>query len=131
MRQILATMALLLLAACGGGGGGTSTTTGSSSGGTTTTSSGSTTTSSSGGTTTPVSNTTPIVIDAGPAALNVGSGAYTATNIPYITITVCAPGSTSNCQTIDHVLLDTGSTGLRLEASVNAMNTSTATCSDR
>ena len=118
MRQILATMALLLLAACGGGGGGTSTTTGSSSGGTTTTSSGSTTTSSSGGTTTPVSNTTPIVIDAGPAALNVGSGAYTATNIPYITITVCAPGSTSNCQTIDHVLLDTGSTGLRLEASV-------------
>jgi len=114
MRQILATIALLLLSACSGGTSGAANT---SSGGTTSGSSSSTTT-SSGGTTTPVTNTTPIVVDAGPAALNVGANAYTATNIPYVTITVCAPGSTSNCQTIDHVLLDTGSVGLRLEASV-------------
>jgi len=114
MRQILATIALLLLTACSGGTSGAANT---SSGGTTSGSSSSTTT-SSGGTTTPVTNTTPIVVDAGPAALNVGANAYTATNIPYVTITVCAPGSTSNCQTIDHVLLDTGSVGLRLEASV-------------
>lgn len=117
MRQILATLALVLLTACSGSTSGAANTTP----GTTTTlggtSSGSSTTSSSGGATT-VTNTTPIVVDGGPAALNVGANAYTAINIPYVTITVCAPGSTSNCQTIDHVLLDTGSVGLRLEASV-------------
>ena len=118
MRHILATLMLLLLAACSGGAstGGSSS---SSSGGTTTSGgSTSTTTSSSGGSTTTVTNTTPIVLDGGPAALNVGPDAYTATNIPYVTLTICAPGSTTNCQTIDHILLDTGSVGLRLEASV-------------
>jgi hypothetical protein len=113
MRPILAAMAMLLLAACSGGG-----TAGSNTGTGTSSSGGSSTTSSSGGTTTPAINTTPILVDAGPAALNVGPDAYTATNIPYVTITVCAPGSTSNCQTIDHILLDTGSVGLRLEAGV-------------
>lgn len=34
-------------------------------------------------------------------------------NAPYVTVTICAPG-TSNCATIDHVLVDTGSVGLRL-----------------
>jgi hypothetical protein len=34
-------------------------------------------------------------------------------NAPYVTVTVCAPG-TSNCATIDHVQVDTGSVGLRL-----------------
>jgi hypothetical protein len=34
-------------------------------------------------------------------------------NAPYVTVTICTPG-TSNCATIDHVLVDTGSTGLRL-----------------
>jgi hypothetical protein len=33
-------------------------------------------------------------------------------------VTVCVPGSTSDCQTIDHVLVDTGSSGLRLLGSV-------------
>jgi len=42
--------------------------------------------------------------------------------IPYLnglfaTVTVCVPG-TSNCQNIDHVLVDTGSSGLRLLKSV-------------
>ncbi|HET7206561.1 MAG TPA: DUF3443 family protein [Terriglobales bacterium] len=42
-------------------------------------------------------------------------------NIPYVngiftTVTVCQPGSTTSCQTIDHVLVDTGSFGLRLLA---------------
>ncbi|MBN3853538.1 DUF3443 family protein [Paraburkholderia sp. Ac-20340] len=37
-------------------------------------------------------------------------------NLPFVTVTVCAPG-TSTCDTIDHVLLDTGSTGLRVLAS--------------
>ena len=34
-------------------------------------------------------------------------------NILYVTVVVCAPG-TANCQTIDHVQVDTGSYGLRL-----------------
>ena len=33
----------------------------------------------------------------------------------FATVTVCTPGNT-NCQTIDHVLVDTGSNGLRLLA---------------
>jgi uncharacterized protein DUF3443 len=34
------------------------------------------------------------------------------------TITVCEPGSTTNCQSIDGIEVDTGSYGLRLMASV-------------
>ena len=44
-----------------------------------------------------------------------------AANIPYVTVRVCAPNST-NCVTIDHVFLDTGSYGLRvLKSSVVAL----------
>lgn len=53
-------------------------------------------------------------MDAGPAALSTGTNGYAAFNEPYVTITLCAPGSTTNCQTIDHVILDTGSVGLRV-----------------
>jgi hypothetical protein len=38
-------------------------------------------------------------------------------NTLYVSVTVCAPGSTSSCQTVDHVIVDTGSSGLRLVAS--------------
>ena len=38
-------------------------------------------------------------------------------NIPYISVYVCAPGSTTNCAWIDHIAVDTGSEGLRLLAS--------------
>jgi Protein of unknown function (DUF3443) len=63
----------------------------------------------SGNTITPAAdNVAPILVDAGPAAT---------VNIPFVTITICEPG-TSNCQTIDHVEVDTGSTGLRLLAPV-------------
>lgn len=55
-------------------------------------------------------NTTQIVVDDGPS----GSFAIGAVNVPYVTVTICAPGSTSQCATIDHVFLDTGSIGLRL-----------------
>ena len=108
LRQIVAAMMLLALAACGGGSDASS---GSGS------SSSSSSSTSSGGTVT-LTNFTTVTVDAGPAALNTGADAYTSTNVPYVSVTVCAPGSTTNCQTIDHVLLDTGSTGLRLEASV-------------
>ena len=43
---------------------------------------------------------------------------------PFITVTVCAPGSTTNCQQIDHVEVDTGSYGFRIISSV--LNTSVA-----
>ncbi len=48
------------------------------------------------------------------------NGGPNPTTSPYIngaftSVTVCVPG-TSNCQTIDHVLVDTGSVGLRLLA---------------
>jgi hypothetical protein len=36
--------------------------------------------------------------------------------MPYVTVTVCVPGTT-NCTAIDHVLLDTGSFGLRVFSS--------------
>ncbi len=37
-------------------------------------------------------------------------------NIPYVSIYLCAPGSTTACGWIDHVEVDTGSEGLRLLA---------------
>ena len=55
-------------------------------------------------------NTTEVVVDSGPASgFSLG-----AANIPYVTVTVCEPGSATRCLTIDHVFLDTGSVGLRL-----------------
>jgi hypothetical protein len=61
-----------------------------------------------------VHNKLAIVVDAGPA--NTGYNV----NRLYTTVTVCLPGSVTQCQTIDHVLVDTGSTGLRLLASALA-----------
>jgi hypothetical protein len=80
--------ALLSLTSCGGGG---------NSGGNT-----------GGGTGQGVVLSTPIVMDGGPAG---------ELNVPFVSVTVCSPG-TATCQTVDHVILDTGSTGLRLVASV-------------
>jgi hypothetical protein len=60
----------------------------------------------------PGSNVAAITIDGGPSA------AVNGINSPYVSVTICEPGSTTNCQVIDHVLLDTGSVGLRLLASV-------------
>lgn len=61
-------------------------------------------------------NTTEVVVDSGPSS---GFSAGVA-NLPYVTVTVCAPGSTTACATIDHVFLDTGSIGLRLVRSAVA-----------
>jgi hypothetical protein len=35
-------------------------------------------------------------------------------NKPCVSVTVCAPGSTTNCMTVDDILVDTGSYGLRI-----------------
>jgi hypothetical protein len=58
--------------------------------------------------TTSGSNVQPIVVNAGPAG-NYANGLF-------VTITVCVPSS-SNCQAIDGVLVDTGSYGLRILSS--------------
>lgn len=99
MRLIiaLASLAALLLSGCGG-----SSMSNAATGGSSTSSSSQT----GGGS---PSNTTTMTVDAGPSSL---SGA--AVNIAYVSVKVCAPGSTSNCQTIDNIQVDTGSYGLRL-----------------
>jgi hypothetical protein len=80
---------LAALAGCGGGGGSSSTPTPPP--------------------VTPVNNVQPIVV-------NMGTGGFV--NILYTSVTICAPGGSTNCQTIDNVQIDTGSTGLRIIASV-------------
>ena len=55
-----------------------------------------------------VPNALPVAVNAGPA--NTGYNV----NRLYTSVTVCNTGSVTQCQTIDHVLVDTGSTGLRL-----------------
>ncbi len=96
-RWFMALLAVLVLAGCGGGGG-----SGSSS---------SSTSPTATPTVTATVNTATVTLDAGPATLTAGNAAF---NTPYVSVTICAPGSTSNCQTIDHVILDTGSVGLRI-----------------
>ena len=57
-------------------------------------------------------NTVPVVVDGGPAA------AGGTVNTLFTTVTICVPGSANQCQTIDHVQVDTASTGFRVIASV-------------
>ncbi len=89
VAAMLAAIALSLLqAACGGGGGG---------------------------------NTAAPPVAGGPTnlqALTVGSGPVNGVNMLYTSVVLCTPGDDASCRTIDHVLVDTGSVGLRLLASV-------------
>src|SRR5271166_368052 len=64
-----------------------------------------------------VSNSLPITVDGGPPALLALGKIYR--NGAFVTVTVCTPTG-SNCQNIDHVLVDTGSVGLRLFATGSA-----------
>jgi hypothetical protein len=71
----------------------------------------------SGGTMTPPppapsANTASVIVDQGPST---GNGSV---NTLFTSVTVCVPGSTTSCQTIDHIQVDTGSYGLRLLAPV-------------
>ncbi|MEJ2440859.1 MAG: DUF3443 family protein, partial [Gammaproteobacteria bacterium] len=59
------------------------------------------------------SNTTSVTVDAGPPVLT-SANSYTY-NRPYVSVKIC--DSSGNCQVIDHILLDTGSVGLRVLAS--------------
>ncbi len=92
----------LVLTACGGGGSGSS----------------SSTASTGSSTTTPaLTNFATLTVDGGPAALTTDPNGYIDDNIAFVSVTICPPGVTNNCQTIDHVQVDTGSTGLRILAS--------------
>src|SRR5471032_3624464 len=96
----------ILLAACGGGSSGSDSSSVSSS----LISGSSGSTSGAQPIAATASNTVPITV---------GSGAQNFVNIPNVTVTVCAPG-TSNCQTIDNIQVDTGSYGLRLASDAAA-----------
>jgi hypothetical protein len=98
IRIALCTVLCITAVACGGGGGGSTVASGGS------------------GTTTPpgpTNNTVSVVIDEGPDPSTSPS-----VNTLFTSVTVCMPGSTSNCQTIDHIQVDTGSYGLRILAQV-------------
>lgn len=60
-----------------------------------------------------VNNTLPLVVDAGPS-LNGQTVGFD--NSLYTSVSICNPGS-GTCQTIDHILVDTGSSGLRILSS--------------
>jgi hypothetical protein len=68
------------------------------------------------------SNEVAVIVDAGPNNSSV--------NTLFTTVTVCVPGSTTSCQTIDHIQVDTGSYGLRLLAPVLTLSLPVTTATD-
>jgi len=92
-KIVIACLVTVFLGACGGGGGDSGSVANSGAG---------------GGSPAAAANVLAITVDAGPS--NFVNGLFTS-------VTVCIPDS-ATCQTVDHVLVDTGSTGLRLMASV-------------
>jgi hypothetical protein len=100
IRRLFVLAAFCLLTGCGGGGNNPGSVV-----------------SPGGGSTSTGNNYATITVDAGPAALDTGPNGYVQDNVAYVSVTLCAPG-TSNCQTIDHVQVDTGSVGLRIVQSV-------------
>lgn len=119
------------LGACGGGGTGSSaSTTGNAANSVPASAPASTTTSipasapASTTTSTLASTLEPSAIPAANTASNtvpilVSSALFAVRNFPMVSVTICAPGTNavSNCSTINNVLIDTGSFGLRLFAS--------------
>lgn len=106
MRAIFSSILLIgvvLATSCGGGTStnGSSTSTGTGSGS--------------------VSNVLMIAVNGGPTANQTNGFIYQ--NAAFASATVCLPGSTSNCVTIDNLLVDTGSVGLRVfDTEVSALN---------
>ena len=58
-----------------------------------------------------LANVLPVTVDAGPP-----ESGYNVNRL-YTSVTLCRPGDPTQCRTISHVLVDTGSTGLRILAS--------------
>jgi hypothetical protein len=73
----------------------------------------------------PAANVVAVLVDAGPV-----STTNPTANTLYTTVTVCVPGSTTECQTIDHIQVDTGSYGLRILAPVLTLSLPVVMASD-
>jgi Protein of unknown function (DUF3443) len=121
-RLALCAVLCLPMLSCGGDGSTGSTGVTTSNGGSTGLSSGSSGSSGSGsssgssgssGSSAPTGpNVASVVVNGGPSSTSPD------VNTLFTTVTVCAPGSTTNCQTIDNIQVDTGSWGLRILAPV-------------
>jgi hypothetical protein len=110
LPEWLATLAFaLLLAACGGGGGDNAAAVNNTPSSSTTVATPTAADVTVSSNVAAAANVLPVVVDRGIDG--------NAINTPYVTVTVCQPG-TQLCQDVDHVLVDTGSTGLRLTAAV-------------
>ncbi|WP_445288321.1 DUF3443 family protein [Variovorax atrisoli] len=118
LRAVACAASLLGLAACGGGGGGggggalpigllpnSTPATGSATPAATTPAPASSTTPASS--TVSPQNSMPLTVSTGTDSSRI--------NLPQVSMQICAPG-TNTCQTIDHMLVDTGSTGIRIAA---------------
>jgi hypothetical protein len=126
-------LTLLGLVGCGGGGGGSQSTTIAPTSPVTATSPSATTTTTPTQTTPAPTISTPtasmaaaanvanVIIDAGPAAVTPPNSTPTIANVIYTTVTICVPG-TQTCATVDHILVDTGSAGLRIISSALPTN---------
>ncbi len=93
----------MIVAACGGGDGGSGSGT-------------------SAGPVAAASNVVSVEVNSGPN----GNSA----NTLFTSVTVCIPGSTTQCQTIDNIQVDTGSTGLRILSSVMTLTLPLTAASD-
>lgn len=112
IQAAMAVALLATLAACGGGGGSGNSSSSSNSPST-----------MNGGSLPPSPSQQPIAATAANTVpITVSSGQSGVVNIPAVSVTICAPGSTTNCQTVDNIQLDTGSFGLRVVSS--ALNAS-------
>ncbi|MFM0275705.1 DUF3443 domain-containing protein [Paraburkholderia aspalathi] len=108
VQAVVAVALVSVIAACGGGGGGDSSS-----------SSNNSSTTLNGGSLPASPTQQPIAATAAnTVAITVGRGVNGVINIPTVSVTVCPPGTTSNCQTINNIQVDTGSFGLRLVSSV-------------
>ena len=92
LRGLLITFFAIILVACGGG------------------------SSSSSSSDSDQSSLPSVNLSANSISINVGAGTAKNVNTPYVSVTICQPG-TNICKTVDNILLDTGSTGLRVLAS--------------
>ena len=105
LRGLVFTFLAVILTACSGG---------NSSDSSSASSDGSASSSSSAGND---QNSLPSInLAANSISVNVGAGTAENINTPYVSVTICQPG-TNICKTVDNILLDTGSTGLRVLAS--------------
>jgi len=82
-------------------------------------------TGSGSGTVAAASNVAAVVVDSGP-----DPSTQPTVNTLYTTVTVCVPGSTTECQTIDHIQVDTQSYGLRILAPVLTLSLNVAPAPD-